>query len=107
MTIGHLAWNVKPFLRPWPSCVRRPPQTQNTPVEAGVPRAKNLSQDYSLRELGSDRFLGDFLFRSAIISWPEGGTATAPLRTTCSAVTLDRKSTRLNSSHTVISYAVF
>src|SRR5438132_3564484 len=36
--------------------------------------------------------------------WPTGTAATA---VSCSAWPSDRKSTRLNSSHTVISYAVF
>lgn len=42
-------------------------------------------RDYSFRELGSERFLGLFLFSNPISSCPEGGTATAPLRTMLSA----------------------
>src|SRR5438477_4185855 len=67
-------------------------EKQNTPVEAGVFANDMLLQNYSLRELGSDRFFGDFLFRKAIISCPEGGTAAAPLRTICSAVRLSLQS---------------
>src|SRR5207249_12287410 len=63
-------------------------EKQNTPVEAGVFANDMLLQNYSLSELGSDRFFGDFLFRKAIISWPEGGRATAPLRTICLVVRL-------------------
>src|SRR5438034_146098 len=36
-----------------------------------------------------------------------GGAGNVSLKSVMGAVTLDRKSTRLNSSHTVISYAVF
>src|SRR5688500_19676713 len=50
------------------------------------------------------------LFRSASLSAPRAASptawrSTAPSRSTSS--TTDRKSTRLNSSHLVISYAVF
>src|SRR5260221_3493018 len=58
------------------------------------------------------------LFRSAFaLRWPEWFGETQTIRVDVNAIrsplkslefaTLDRKSTRLNSSHTVISYAVF
>src|SRR5260221_9682952 len=47
------------------------------------------------------------LFRSWMVSRTRSVTG-APLRTLMTSLwTVDRKSTRLNSSHTVISYAVF
>src|SRR5438034_3778396 len=39
--------------------------------------------------------------------WPRSGRSSARLRSDGGGDGLDRKSTRLNSSHTVISYAVF
>ena len=49
--------------------------------------AARPAPSYSFRDLGSERFLGLFLFSSAISSCPEAGTATAPLRTMPSAST--------------------
>ena len=43
-----------------------------------------------------------------LAAWPEQGGRLSPLdRLGFDALVTDRKSTRLNSSHTVISYAVF
>src|SRR5690242_8109064 len=51
------------------------------------PEARVSPEGYSFNEAGSERFFGDFLLRTAISSWAEGGTATAPLRTTSIAST--------------------
>src|SRR5437588_9263715 len=60
-----------------------------------------------LRELGEQAVL-ETIFRTGPITRPEIAAATNLSKPTVSAaVSRDRKSTRLNSSHTVISYAVF
>src|SRR5260221_6333249 len=47
------------------------------------------------------------LFRSALLSLSSTGLGVPAGATRPHQVSIDRKSTRLNSSHTVISYAVF
>src|SRR5438034_2296369 len=47
------------------------------------------------------------LFRKSTTSLPAQNESPAPCQSTTRTCSSDRKSTRLNSSHTVISYAVF
>src|SRR2546426_3363245 len=56
------------------------------------------------------RFVPGWLWRGGGIGWPTVALApilVKPMRHNASALFRDRKSTRLNSSHLVISYAVF
>src|SRR5947207_13276439 len=61
--------------------------------------AKNPSGQVPLLEVAEGRYLAE---SNAILWYVAGGTPLAP-----ESRIEDRKSTRLNSSHTVISYAVF
>src|SRR5438034_2514628 len=62
------------------------------------------SLDTGLSRTGLDL---DWARNVGIVPGPEPGEQHAPAASTAVVDTIDRKSTRLNSSHTVISYAVF
>src|SRR6266446_9963189 len=58
-------------------------------------------------ETGNERVLGVQAMSFANSEWSEPVHLDAPVNSRCQDQTPDRKSTRLNSSHLVISYAVF
>src|SRR2546426_4342513 len=86
--------------------IRRPPRStlfpyttlfrsSSTPSECSTPDASSADSD------------GVVGVRPARRSRPRGDPEVCPLRHLPAPVSEDRKSTRLNSSHLVISYAVF
>src|SRR5271155_1105925 len=90
MTIGHFMPFVNLFLYPRLRFIRTTvsaAQKKKTPMLHGVFILGNdcCLSNYSLRELGSDRFFGDLLFSVVTSLRAAGGTATAPLKMICSA----------------------
>src|SRR2546430_6698191 len=78
------------FVRRWPMVftIRQPPVTVPNPIAA--PHATTTQAGMLLRSVRCS-----------------GEDAKAPVAKACCSATRDRKSTRLNSSHSQISYAVF
>src|SRR3989454_3640201 len=77
--------------------IRRPPRSTLFPYTT-------LFRSY----LGEVYSLPRHLFRESVDRWAEGrGVLVKAIEDVALAFTRDRKSTRLNSSHLVISYAVF
>src|ERR1700757_4901046 len=94
MTIGHLLHGVNPNLDtrrsgPLFRCMKRGrtcfKKRASTPTCRDTRQNPATLRGYSFSDPGSERFFGDFLLRTEISSWAEGGTATAPLRTMSTA----------------------
>src|SRR5256885_12122271 len=84
--------------------IRRPPRSTLFPyttLSRSIERAGKR-----LLDLGRDGGLG-VVRQAVILTAPEGELRLQEQVIPCHQTALDRKSTRLNSSHLVISYAVF
>src|SRR2546430_9127948 len=85
--------------------IRRPPRSTLFPYTT-LFRSSEQRMTVELRQLGS-RFTLVPEARDDLLRFGFGETERALLDTLRAGATLDRKSTRLNSSHSQISYAVF
>src|SRR2546422_4530052 len=83
--------------------IRRPPRSTLFPYTT-LFRSGETSEDLGLRQL--NRFLAGAGVKRGDVQFEEGSGLSRNNLTTPNA-TIDRKSTRLNSSHGYISYAVF
>src|SRR5438034_7916886 len=79
--------------------IRRPPRSTLFPYTTLFRSLLSGGGNFALAQAGND-----VAKIAADLTGAAGGTLTY---TDANALTVDRKSTRLNSSHTVISYAVF
>src|SRR3712207_7831638 len=90
--------------------IRRPPRSTLFPYTT-LFRSVNLDAGsegpYAIREINVTRGVGNAADRTQMTGVLAGSFTTDLLKTGTGMLELDRKSTRLNSSHTVISYAVF
>src|SRR5688572_31297961 len=88
--------------------IRRPPRSTLFPLHDALPISEGL---YLVRKPAEADQLMDFYARPGTIRvgfvWFRSTPCRRNPRAAASTCTIDRKSTRLNSSHSQISYAVF
>src|SRR5215211_9397663 len=103
---AHGAARERTFVRPVVGAGRRAPARRSAPRRREGDRGRSSSARSAGRRASSP---GRARSRAAGQAVREAQASSRPLllRSRIAAVPRDRKSTRLNSSHTVISYAVF